>query len=217
MADITAASVKELREMTGAGMMDCKNALKESDGDLTKAVEVLRKKGLKSVAKRSGKVAAEGIVFSYIHPGSQIGVMLELNCETDFVARGDDFQDLAKALAMQVAALKPAYVSREGVPAEVIESEQAVYRGQLKPGQEKVADKIISGKLEKFFEEQCLVDQVDVRDSGGKKKISQLIDEVSAKVGEKISISRFTRFEVGEGVEREEVNYAEEVAAAAAV
>jgi len=206
---ISASLVKELRDKTGAGMMDCKKALEEVGGDLEKAVDVLRKKGLKDAGKRSGKIAAEGIVYSYLHPGSRIGVLVELNSETDFVARGTDFEALAKRIAMHVAWAKPLYVSREEVPGDVIKREEEVCLGQLKPGQEKMADKIISGRMDKFFEEVCLLNQKDEQ-SG--KKIEELLTDLSGKVGEKIALRRFSRFEVGEGIEKPAVNYAEEVA-----
>lgn len=200
MAEITAQMVKELREMTGAGMMDCKKALGEANGNVNDAVAILRKKGLKSAEKRAGRVATEGIIFSYIHPGSRIGVMLELNCETDFVGRGEEFLALAKDLAMHIAWASPKFVSREEVPAEVLEREKDIFRSQLKPGQEKMADKIIGGKLEKFYEESCLLDQMDVRDPSVKKRIGDLVQEFSAKVGEKIVMRRFARYEIGEGL-----------------
>ena len=217
MAQITAQLVKQLREMTGAGMMDCKKALTESDGNIDKAVEFLRKKGMKSVEKRAGKVTAEGVVYSYIHPGGRIGVLLELNCETDFVSRGDDFQNLAKDIAMHIAWSSPKYVHREEIPAEVMESEERILRSQLKPEQAKMADKILAGKLEKFYETVCLVDQIDVKDSSAKKTIGDLTTDLSAKLGEKIAIRRFSRFEVGEGIEKPVEDYAEEVARAANV
>ena len=203
--------------MTGAGMMDCKKALAENDANIDKALEFLRKKGLKSVEKRSGKVAAEGVVFSYIHAGGRIGVMLELNCETDFVARGEDFQALAKDIAMHIAWSSPKYVSREEVPADVVEKEKEIYLSQLKPEQQKMADKILPGKIEKFYQTVCLVDQLDAKSEGGKKTIADMITEISAKLGEKIAVRRFNRFEVGEGIEKEVVDYAAEVAAAANV
>ena len=209
---ITASLVKELRDQTGAGMMDCKKALAESSGDIDKAIEFLRKKGLKSVEKRAGRVAAEGTVYSYIHAGNRIGVLLELNCETDFVARGDDFQGLAKDIAMHIAWSNPQYVSREEVPAEVVEKEKEIYKSQLKPEQQKMADKILPGKIEKFYEAVCLLEQADVKDSSGKKKIQDVINETGAKIGEKLSLRRFVRFEVGEGIDKEESNYADEVA-----
>jgi elongation factor Ts len=214
MAQISAEMVKTLRERTGAGMMDCKKALQEMEGDLEKAQDFLRKKGLKTAEKRAGKVAAEGTVFCYLHPGGRIGVMLELNCETDFVARHDEFQGLARDLAMHIAWAKPQYVSREEIPADAIEREKEVFKSQLKPGQENVAEKIITGKLEKFYEEVCLLDQIDVRDSSSKKKIGMLLTELTGKMGEKVVCRRFTRFELGEGIEKEETDFAAEVAQA---
>ncbi len=194
---VSAQMVKELRERTGAGFMACKEALHEAGGDFEKAVDHLRKKGLKNVEKRAQKETAEGIVLSYIHPGSQVGVLLELNCETDFVARGEEFQEMARTVAMHIAWAAPSYVSREEVSPAVIERESEIYRSQIKPGQEKVADKVVSGKLEKFYAENCLLEQVDARDSGGKKSIGDLIQDLSIKVGEKIVVRHFARFEVG--------------------
>ncbi len=217
MAEVTAQMVKELREMTGAGMMDCKTALAEAAGDSEKAIEVLRKKGLKSVSKRADKVAAEGTVFSYIHPGSRIGVMLEMNCETDFVGRGDDFQGLAREVAMHIAWSKPRFLRREEVPAEIIAQEQDIFRSQLQPNQEKMADKIITGKVDKFFQENCLLEQLDARDTDGKKTIQDRLNDLSAKIGEKVVLRRFVRFEVGEGIEKVVTDYAAEVEAAARV
>lgn len=215
MTAITSQMVKELREMTGAGMMDCKKALENSGGNIDAAVDFLRKAGLKKVEKRAGKVASEGLIYSYIHPGSRVGVILELNCETDFVARGADFLALAKEIAMHIAWSKPAYVSREEVPQDVLEREKEIYRSQLKPGQEKVADRIITGKLEKFYEESCLLEQYDARDTAGKRKIGDLPTELSAKVGEKIIVRRFQRYELGEGIEKPQADFTAEVAAAA--
>ncbi len=212
MAQISAQMVKELRESTGAGLMDCKKALSECDGDTAKAVEYLRKKGMKNVEKRSGRVAAEGLVYSYIHTGGRIGVMLELNCETDFVARGEDFIELAKSISMHIAWSNPKFLSRESIPQEVVEKEEDIFRAQLTPQQQKLADKIIPGKMEKFYTENCLLEQEDQRDPENKKKISQLITDLSAKVGEKVELRRFMRYEVGEGIEKEETNLAEEVA-----
>jgi elongation factor Ts len=215
MTAITSQMVKQLRDMTGAGMMDCKKALENSSGSLDAAVDFLRKSGLKKVEKRAGKIASEGVVFSYIHPGSRVGVMLELNCETDFVARGSDFLALAKEIAMHIAWSKPTYVSREEVPQDVLEREKEIFRSQLKPGQEKVADRIITGKLEKFYEDTCLLEQYDARDTTGKRKIGDLPTELSAKVGEKIIVRRFLRYELGEGIEKPEADFGAEVAAAA--
>ncbi len=214
MAEISAQLVKELREKTGAGMMDCKKALAEAGGDCDKAIEVLRKKGLKDVDKRSGKVASEGVIYSYIHSGGRIGVMLELNSETDFVARGDDFTSLAKDIAMHVAWSNPRFLQREEVPEKVLDTEKDIFLSQLKPEQQKMADKILPGKLEKFYEENCLLEQFDARDPAAKKRIKDLISDLSAKIGEKIVLRRFVRFEVGEGIEKAKTDYVAEVAAA---
>lgn len=214
MSQVSAQLVKELRDASGAGMMDCKKALVESAGDFDKAIEYLRKNGLKSLEKRAGKQASEGTVYSYIHGTGRIGVMLELNSETDFVARGDDFQSLAKELAMHIAWANPRYLNRDEVPQEIIEREKAIFLSQLNPNQQKVADKIIEGKLEKFFEENCFVDQLDAKDTKAKKSIQDLINDLSTSVGEKIAVRRFVRFEVGEGMEKKEVDYAAEVQAA---
>ena len=217
MSAVSAQQVKELREKTGAGMMDCKAALSESEGNLEKAVEFLRKKGLKNVEKRSGKVAAEGSVISYIHAGGRIGVVLELNCETDFVGKGDDFLALGKEIAMHIAWSNPRYLSPEDITPAELEKEKEVLRAQLKPEQEKMAEKIIEGKLSKFFSEVCLLEQLDAKDPASKKKIGDIINDLSVKVGEKITVRRFARYEVGEGIEKAEVDYAAEVAQAAKV
>ena len=211
MAEISAQKVKDLREKSGAGMMDCKKALSEAGGDLEKAFEVLRKKGLKTVEKRAGKTAAEGTIFSYVHSGGRIGVMLELNSETDFVARSDDFLGLAKEISMHIAWANPQYVSREEVPEEIVEKEKTILKSQLKPEQEKMADKIVSGKIEKYFSEICLLEQLDAKAASGKTKIQDLVNELSAKVGEKINVRRFSRYEVGEGIEKVETDYRQEV------
>jgi elongation factor Ts len=197
----TALLVKELRDRTGAGVMDCKEALQATQGDLQGAVEYLRKKGLAQAAKRSGRDAREGAVGTYIHAGAKLGVLIEVNCETDFVARTEAFQELVKDLGMQVAAASPAYVAREDVPGEVIEKEREIYRDQMadqkKPAQ--VIDKIVEGKLEKFFTEQCLLEQPFIKDASGKTKVRELVDGVNAKTGERIVVKRFARFQVGEG------------------
>ncbi len=212
MAEISANAVKELREKTGAGMMDCKKALTEAGGDFAKAEEVLRKKGLAAAAKKAGRVASEGAVASYIHMGGKIGVLVEVNCETDFVARTDGFQALVKDIAMQIAAAAPQWVRREEVPAEVVAKEleiaKAQMRDQKKP--EAILEKIAAGKLEKFYETTCLVDQLFVKDD--KKKISDVLTEAIAKIGENIQIRRFARFVLGEGLEKKQENLAEEVA-----
>jgi elongation factor Ts len=205
--------VKELREKTGAGMMDCKKALAESGGDFAKAEEWLRKKGITGAAKKAGRVAAEGLVGTYVH-GGKIGVLVEVNCETDFVARNEDFQQLVKDLAMHIAAANPAYVRREEIPAEVLEKEKEIHRQQLREQKkpENILDKIIQGKIEKFYETVCLVDQIFVKDETGKKKISDLMTEKVAKIGENLSIRRFVRYQVGEGIEKKKEDLAAEVA-----
>ena len=193
--------VKELRERTGAGVMDCKAALDSSKGDLAGAVEFLRKKGLADAAKKAHREAKDGVVHAYIHPGAKMGVLVEVNCETDFVARTEDFQQLVKDIAMQVAAANPSYVSREDVPGPVIEKEREIYREQMaeqkKPPQ--VLDKIIEGKLEKFFAEQCLLEQPFIRDATGKTRIKEMVDQATSKMGERVVVKRFSRFKVGEG------------------
>ncbi|HHY46699.1 MAG TPA: translation elongation factor Ts [Firmicutes bacterium] len=200
--EISPAAIKELRERTGAGVMDCKKALAETSGDIEKAVTYLREKGLVKAAKRAGRVAAEGIIESYIHLGGRIGVLVEVNCETDFVARTDDFRNLAREIALQIAASRPLFVDRTQVPAEMLEEEKKIYRAQaLAEGKpERVVDKIVEGRLEKFFQEVCLLDQPYIREQG--KTIKDLIAEVIARVGENITIGRFARFEVGEGSAR---------------
>jgi elongation factor Ts len=195
---ISAALVKNLRDQTGAGMMECKGALTEAGGDIEKARDLLRTRGLAQAAKKSGRSTGEGQIGSYIHQGGKIGVLVELNCESDFVARTDDFQNLLKELALQVAAANPTYVRREDIPADVLEREKAIYRGQMadsgKPAN--VIDKIIEGKLGAFYEQVCLVDQVSIRDS--KVKVNQLVQAAIAKLGENIGVARFIRFKVGE-------------------
>ncbi len=197
MADISAAMVKELREKSGAGIMDCKEALKECDGDMEQAVDFLRKKGLATAAKRAGRATSEGTIQSYIHMGGKIGVMVEVNCETDFVAKTDDFVEFAKNLAMHIAATSPVGVTDEDVPEEIIKRERDIYRDQaLEMGKpEKMIDKIVDGKLSKFFKESCLMNQQYVKDPD--KTISDYLNEVIAKTGEKITIKRFARFQVG--------------------
>jgi elongation factor Ts len=196
----SAEQVKELRERTGAGVMDCKAALEASKGDMQGAVEHLRKKGLADAAKKAHREARDGVVTSYIHPGSKIGVLVEVNCETDFVARTEDFQQLVKDVAMQVAAANPSYVSREEVPGAVVEKEREIYRQQMadqkKPPQ--VIDKIIEGKLEKFYAESCLMEQPFIRDASGKTRLKDMVDQATSKMGERIVVKRFARFQVGE-------------------
>ena len=195
---ITADQVKQLREKTGAGMMECKAALAEANGDMEEAITILRKRGLAQAAKRAGRATAQGLITSYIHLGGKIGVLVEVNCETDFVARTEDFQNLAKEVAMHIAAADPKWVRREEVPAEAIEKEKAIYRAQMentgKPAQ--VLDKIIEGKLGNFYSQFVLVDQPSIRD--GNVTIGQLITQATAKTGENIQVKRFVRFRVGE-------------------
>jgi elongation factor Ts len=200
LMEITASMVKELRERTGAGMMDCKRALVETEGDFDKAVIFLREKGLAAASKRAGRETAEGVVDSYIHMGGRIGVLIEVNCETDFVAKTDQFRTLARDLAMQVAASKPLYVSRDEVPDDVIEGERQIYRSQaLNEGKpEKIADKIVEGRLEKFCQEVCLLDQPFIREP--EKSVEELIRETIGLLGENITVRRFARFERGESL-----------------
>ena len=197
---ITAEQVKDLRERTGAGMMECKAALTEAGGNIEEAITILRKRGATHAAKRAGRATRNGMVGSYIHMGGKIGVLIEVNCESDFVARTDDFQTLVKELAMQVAAADPKYVRREEVPAEEVEQEKAIFRAQFegsgKPAP--VIEKIVEGKLGSFFERVVLVDQPSIRD--GAVKVSQVIAQAVAKTGENIAVSRFARFKLGEGV-----------------
>ena len=199
MAEITAALVKKLRDITGAGMMECKAALTEANGDIEAATTILRKRGLAQATKKAGRSTNEGLIGSYIHMGGKIGVLVEVNCESDFVARTDDFQAMVKEIAMHIAAASPQYVRREEVPAHVIEREKDVYRGQMaesgKPAN--VIEKIIEGKLNSFYEQTCLLDQPSIRDP--KVTIGGVVTAAIAKLGENISISRFARFKVGEG------------------
>ncbi len=195
---VSAKEVKELRERTGAGIMDCKAALKEADGDIEKAIEILKKKGIAKAAKKAGREASEGLIGSYIHHGGKIGVLIEVNCETDFVAKTDDFKNLVNELAMQVAASNPLYVKREDVPQDVIEKEREVYKTQaLESGKpEKIVEKIVDGKMEKFYKEICLLEQPYIRDDN--KTIQDLLNEAIAKLGENIVVKRFVRFALGE-------------------
>ncbi|HEV7683109.1 MAG TPA: translation elongation factor Ts [Pyrinomonadaceae bacterium] len=216
MADITAAAVKQLREKTGAGMMECKNALVEAGGSEEQAVDILRKRGLASAKKREGRIAAEGIVGSYIHMGGKVGVMVEINCETDFVARGDEFQQLVKDIAMHVAASEPKFVSRDQVPAADLDHEREIARAQAtndpknanKP--EQVIDKIVEGRLNKYYEDYVLLDQPFVKDQT--KTVGELVVDKVAKTGEKITIRRFTRYKMGEGLEKRDEDFSNEVA-----
>ena len=197
MTTISADMVKELREKTGVGMMECKKALAESGGDFEKALTVLRQKGLASASKKAGRTASEGLVGAYIHM-DRIGVLVEMNCETDFVARTDDFKNLLKDVAMHVAAANPIYVSRQDIPLSILESEREIYSSQVTGKPPQVVEKIVEGKLEKFFSETCLLDQVFIRDPEQKLKVKDLIVEKIAKLGENIVVKRFARFQVGE-------------------
>lgn len=208
----TAKDIMALRDKTGAGMMDCKKALTESNGDMEKAMEWLREKGMATAAKKAGRIAAEGIVSSYIHMGGKIGVLVEVNCETDFVARSDAFKDLVKDIAMQIAAQKPEYISEADVPEERVAKEREILTAQAmnegKP--EAVAQKIVEGRIKKFYKEICLLDQPFVKDQD--KTVNDLINETIGKIGEKISVRRFTRYEMGEGLEKRTDDLAAEVA-----
>lgn len=197
MTTISATVVKDLREKTGAGMMECKKALTESGGDFEKAVDLLRQRGLASAAKKSGRTASEGLIASYIHM-DRIGVMIEVNCETDFVARTDDFKEAVKDIAMHIAAANPAYLKREDVPQEIIEREKEIYRAQVTNKPPEIVEKIVEGKLEKFYSDVCLLDQLFVKDPEQKKKISDIISGKVLKVGENIIVRRFTRYQLGE-------------------
>lgn len=208
---ITASMVKELREKTGAGMMDCKKALQKCDGNLEKAIDYLREKGLADAAKKSGRIAADGAVASYIHGNGRIGVLVEVNCETDFVAKTDEFKELCHDIAMQIAASKPLYVSPEEVPQEVLDKEKAILKAQaLNEGKpEKVVEKMVTGRLEKYLKEVCLLEQPFIKDPD--KAVKDLIKEKIAKIGENISVRRFSRFELGEGIEKQKADFASEV------
>jgi len=200
--DVSATLVKELREKTGAGMMDCKKALAETAGNLEKAVDYLRQKGLAAAAKKADRVATDGAVGAYVHPGGKIGVLVEINCETDFVARTNEFQSLLKDIAMQVAAASPRFVRREEVSAEESERERSIYRQQaLESGKpEKIADKIIEGKMERFYSEACLLEQAFIKDPD--QKVLDIVNEAALRLREKIQVRRFARFHLGEGVEK---------------
>ena len=212
---ITASEVKELREKTGAGMMDCKKVLTEANGDMEKAIELLREKGLAAAVKKSSRIAAEGIVDSYIHMGGKIGVLLEVNCETDFVAKTDDFKALVKDIAMQIAAANPKYLRKEDVDAAELEKEREILRAQaLNEGKpEKIVDKMVEGRIQKYFKEVCLLEQPFVKDPD--KSVQDLVTEKIAKIGENISVRRFVRYEMGEGLEKRQDNFVEEVMAQA--
>ena len=216
MADVTAGAVKQLREKTGAGMMECKNALVEAEGNEERAIEILRKRGLASARKKEGRIAAEGIVGSYIHMGGKVGVLVEVICETDFVARGQEFQQLVKDIAMHIAAAEPRYVSQADVPADALDKEREIALAQArndpknanKPDQ--VIEKIVEGRLHKYYEETVLLSQPFVKDPA--KTVSEIVTEKVAKTGEKITIRRFTRYKMGEGLDRRSDDFGGEVA-----
>ena len=216
MAEITAAAIKALREKTGAGMMECKKAITEADGNEDRAIEILRERGLASAKKKEGRVATEGVVGSYIHMGGKVGVLVEVNCETDFVARGEEFQQLVKDIAMHIAAAEPRHVSREEVTAETLDKEREIARAQAKNDPknankpDQVIDKIIDGRLNKFYEEFVLVDQPFIKDPA--KTVGELVTEKIAKTGEKITIRRFARYKMGEGLAKREDDFGDEVA-----
>jgi len=193
---ITADQVKKLRDLTGAGMMECKGALTEANGDIDAATTILRKRGLAQATKKAGRSTNEGVVGSYIHMGGKIGVLVEVNCESDFVARTDDFQNLAREIAMHIAAASPQYVRRDDVPAETLDRERAIYREQVKDKPAQVVDKIVDGKLNSFYEQICLLDQPSIRDP--KLTIGQIVQAAVAKLGENISVARFVRLKLGE-------------------
>ncbi|HEU4593691.1 MAG TPA: translation elongation factor Ts [Pyrinomonadaceae bacterium] len=219
MAEITSAAVKALREKTGAGMMDCKKALTEAGGNEEQAIEILRKRGMASASKKAGRVAAEGVVGSYIHMGGKVGVLVEVNCETDFVARTDEFQALVKDIAMHIAAAEPRYVTREEVPADVIAKEREIMGEQAKNDPknankpEQVIEKIVEGRLNKFYEETVLLDQPFVK--APEKTINELLTEKIAATGERITIRRFSRYKMGEGLQKRSEDFGGEVAALA--
>ena len=215
MANITAAMVKELRETTGAGMMDCKKALVHTEGDKDKAVDFLREKGLAAAAKKAGRVAAEGVVTSYIHAGGKIGVLVEVNCETDFVANTDEFKEFAREIAMQIAAANPTYVTRDEVDTKELDHEREVLRVQaLEEGKpEKIVEKMVEGRIEKYYKEVCLLEQPFIKDPD--QNIEGFVKAQIAKVGENISIRRFVRYQLGEGIEKKVDDFAAEVMAAA--
>lgn len=216
MADITASAVKSLREKTGAGMVDCKNALVEAGGDEAQAVEILRKKGMATAGKKAGRVTAEGVVGSYIHMGGKVGVLVEINCESDFVARGEEFQQLVKDVAMHVAAADPRFANREEVPADELDKEREILMEQLKNDPknagkpDQVLAKIIEGKLNKYFEENVLLDQPFVKDPS--RTVGELVSEKIGSIKENITIRRFTRYKMGEGIEKRQDDFAAEVA-----
>jgi len=213
MVKIPARQVKELRDQTGAGMMDCKKALQEAGGNIENAVKLLREKGLAAAAKKAGRTAAEGLVEAYVHPGAQVGVLVEVNCETDFVARGEQFQQLVHDLSLHIAAMNPQYVRREDVPESVVNEERDILRRQAlqenKP--EHIIEQIISGRLDKYYERVCLLEQPFIKDTDT--TVEELIKAAVARLGENIKVRRFTRYEVGEGIEQDDQDLGAEVAA----
>ncbi|MGO4374515.1 translation elongation factor Ts [Paenibacillus sp. MCAF20] len=212
---VSASAVKELRERTGAGMLDCKKALDETNNDIEKAIALLREKGLSAAANKAGRIATEGVVESYIHAGGRIGVIVEVNCETDFVAKTDQFREFARDIAMQIAAANPKFVRREEVPGDELEKEREILKAQaLNEGKpEKIVEKMVEGRISKYYEEYCLMEQSFIKDPD--KTISTLLNEKISKIGENISIRRFVRFELGEGLEKKVDNFVEEVMAQA--
>ncbi len=211
MANFTSKDVMELRTRTNTGMMDCKRALEEADGNMEKAIEILREKGLATAAKKSGRIASEGIVDSYIHLGGKVGVLVEVNCETDFVARGEKFKELVHDIALQIAAAKPEYVNTADVPADELNHEKEILTAQArnegKP--EKIIEKMVEGRIKNFYKEKCLLEQDFVKDSS--KTIGALINEAIGQIGEKITVRRFVRYEMGEGLEKKVDNFADEI------
>lgn len=212
MAEISAKDVMDLRARTGAGVMDCKKALVENDGDVEKAIDYLREKGIAKAAKKAGRIASEGMVDSYIHMQGRIGVLIEVNCESDFVARGEQFKSLVHDIALHIAASNPQYIKESDVPADVLEKEKEILRAQaLEEGKpEKIVDKMVEGRIKSFYEDNCLLCQKFVKDP--EKTVAQLITEAVATIGEKIDVRRFTRYEMGEGLQKKEENLADEVA-----
>ena len=209
----TAKTVMELRELTGVGMMDCKKALTESNGDIEKAKDILREKGLAAAAKKAGRIAAEGVVDSYVHMGGKIGVLVEVNCETDFVTKTDDFKQFVHDVAMQIAAANPTYITTDEVPQDEIEKEKNILRAQAKaepkPKPENIIEKMVEGRIQKYYKDVCLLEQPFVKDTD--RTVGQMLNEAIAKIGEKISVRRFVRYEMGEGLQKRVDNFAEEV------
>ena len=207
----TVQDIQDLRARTGVGMMDCKKALTETDGDMEKAIEYLREKGIATAAKKQGRIASEGIVDSYIHMGGKVGVLVEVNCETDFVARGDTFKEFVHDVALQIAAARPSYVTKEEVPASEVEHEKEILKAQAlnegKPAA--IIDRMVEGRVQKFYKDVCLMEQDFVKDPS--MTITQLLNETISKTGEKITIRRFVRYEMGEGLEKKVDNFAQEI------